>query len=198
MRVISRIIEGRDCVIGECVRRVVHLSFAFIPFCYFSWIVSYSDHFRMYVHLALVILVLFCLALDGIRIRQQWVVLGSRCYESQRLSSMTFMIFGVIVVLCLSPNKYIATAIIVSVSVVDPVMGIMRRCSVSLGVVFGVGVCLVFLIWTTLAADAHMAVGWIFFISVITVWVEYFQWRLLDDNLLMQMVPLGVALCLVH
>ncbi|MBV52616.1 MAG: hypothetical protein CL816_00960 [Coxiellaceae bacterium] len=190
--------EKMGSFLGEVLRRAVHTSFAWIPLGYFSLMAVSSDDFKLCIHLSLLFLFVSCLILDCLRIKHQWIIFGARHYESQRLSSMTFMLFGVLVVLFLSPNHCIATAIIVSASIVDPIMGVMRRCSLSPVMVFISGVSLVFATWMVLGSHAYFSLSWVFVISVITVWVEYYQWRLIDDNLLLQIVPLSLVLYLAH
>ncbi len=194
-KALSNVLSG---IQGEYLRRLAHVSFAAIPFFYFYALAPQVQGQTVVLHQCLLCCLAIVMMLDGSRIVFGWSIVGQRSYERDRLSSLTSLAVGVVVVLWWAPTPVIAIAIIVSAAVADPFMGVMRRCNCSALTVAGVGVVLVMVIWCGLGVWQVLPVYSMLLLAIMTVLIERYNGFWLDDNLLMQAIPLSVVLLIMH
>lgn len=182
---------------GEYLRRFCHIACSCIPFFYFLILSPQLKHSEIVLHQLLLSALALILMLDGARLAFGLTVIGQRDYEHHRYASLTGLFVGMVLVLWWAPHHQLAKAIILSATLVDPVMGIMRHCCCSVVTRFVVGVTLVILIWVGVGVLEIIPITYIFMIAVLTVFIEKYQLTCLDDNLLMQVIPLSVVLMIV-
>lgn len=168
--------------------------------------------FRRSIHLASILvlwlyyrfgtteLVLGCLAavliLELIRLNRGWSVFGQRSYEKGRLSAFAWSAIGMALVLLLLPDKRYAVPIICAYAIGDPLLGELRCVNLNKILVAIAGIITIGVIWYA----AHIYFGtplWLMWIMApLTVAVEWPRISWVDDNFLMQAVPLLLILIL--
>lgn len=181
----------------EYLRRFCHIACSCIPFFYFLVLSPQLNHSETVLHQLLLSVLAMILMLDGARVAFGVTVIGQRDYEHHRYASLTGLLVGIVLVLWWAPYHQLAIAIILTATLVDPVMGIMRRCDCSLLIRCVVGVSLVILLWVGVGVLEVMSMTYIFMLAMLTVFIENYQLTWLDDNLLVQVIPLGVVLMII-
>ncbi|HAG61338.1 MAG TPA: hypothetical protein DCL40_00365 [Coxiellaceae bacterium] len=182
---------------GEYLRRFCHIACSCIPVFYFLILSPQLNHSEAVLHQLLLSALAVILMLDGARVAFGVTVIGQRDYEQYRYASLTGLLVGMILVLWWAPYHQLAIAIILTATLVDPVMGIMRRCDCSVVTRFVVGVGLVILLWVGVGVLEVISMTYIFMLAVLAVFIENYQLTWLDDNLLVQVIPLGVVLMII-
>ena len=172
------------------VRSIVHLLSALVPFLYYDLLVPLGDLYAVSPLLFVLAALISILIFDFLRIYFRWSMYGQRPYERARLSSLSFLCIGISVVLCFAANRAVATAIIVSAAVADPLMGYLKalRCRRFAVCLAGCGV--VALCWWLVGAVSVILAWQLVAISCVTALAEYPNWFWCDDDLLMQLLPL--------
>ena len=172
------------------VRRVVHLLSALVPFLYYDLLVPLGDLYAVSPLLFVLAALISILIFDFLIIYFRWSVYGQRPYERARLSSLSFLCIGISVVLCFAANRAVATAIIVSAAVADPLMGWLKGLRYGRFVVCVAGCGVVALCWWLVGAVSVILAWQLVAISCVTVLAESPSWFWCDDDLLMQLLPL--------
>ena len=181
----------------EYLRRFCHIACSSIPFFYFLILAPQLNHSEIVLHQFLLSTLAVILMLDGARLAFGMTVIGQRDYERHRYASLTGLLVGMVLVMWWAPYQQLAIAIILTATLVDPVMGIMRRYYCSVVIRSVVGVSLVILLWVGVGILEVMPMTDIFMLAALTVFIENYQLTGLDDNLLMQVIPLSVVLMIV-
>lgn len=181
----------------EYLRRFCHIACSCIPFFYFLVLSPQLNHSETVLHQLLLSVLAMILMLDGTRLAFGVTVIGQRDYEYHRYASLTGLLVGMVLVLWWAPYHQLAIAIILTATLVDPVMGIMRRCNCSLLIRCVVGVSLVILLWVGVGVLEVMSMICVVMLAVLTVFIENYQLTWLDDNFLMQVIPLSVVLMII-
>ena len=190
---------------GHIFRRTTHLLMVLIPVIYYWWGESIADILSGYIGQDLSrerfvsIIMLLAILGESWRIRSGYTIFGQREYEARQISALAWG--GVSIALCLlaAPRgglegAYIGLPIIVTLSLVDPVLGEGRRYIESTEVVTVLGVLVAALIWGLsafyLGTPAWLAV----LMPPLAVAAEWPRLKLVDDNAMMVLVPLAAAL----
>lgn len=172
------------------VRRAVHLLSALVPFLYYDLLVPLGDLYSVSPLLFVFAALISVLIIDFFRIYFRWSVYGQRPYERARLSSLSFLCIGICVVLCFAANRAVATAIIISAAVADPLMGWLKGLRYGRFVVCLAGCGVVALCWWLVGAVSFILAWQLVAITCVTVLAECPNWFWCDDDLLMQLLPL--------
>ena len=165
-------------------RRVVHLLGLLILWLYYQ--------FGPFLTL-----VWFCLGLvlllESLRLMGGWTVFGQRTYEQKRVSAFAWSVIGMSMVFIFAPGKQFAIPIIVSYAIVDPCLGELRRYNLARPVVAAIGIGLVIAIW--FIASINWPTPWWLWLLMgpLTVVAEWPCLKWIDDNALMQLLPLIVV-----
>jgi len=182
---------------GEYLRRFCHIACSCIPVFYFLILSPQLNHSEIVLHQLLLSALAMILMLDGARVAFGVTVIGQRDYEYHRYASLTGLLVGMVLVLWWAPYHQLAIAIILTATLVDPVMGVMRRCDCSLLIRCVVGVSLVILLWVGVGVLEVMSMICVVMLAVLTVFIENYQLTWLDDNFLIQVIPLSVVLVII-
>jgi hypothetical protein len=173
-------------LVAHLFRRLVHLASIFV-----LW---------LYYHFGTPELVLGCLAvvliLELIRLNRGWSIFGQRPYEKGRLSAFAWSAMGIALVLLLLPEKRYAVPIICAYAIGDPLLGELRCAQLNKILVIIAGILVIAAIWY----GAHLYFGtplWLLWVMApLTVAAEWPRLSWVDDNFLMQAVPLLFILIL--
>ncbi len=170
---------------GYWLRRVVHLGLAIIPLLYY--------HFGQPRRLV-VWLVVASVVIELLRLSLKITVWGHRDYERKQISSFAWGLFALGLVLIFSPSAAVAIPIIWSCAFVDPLLGELRCFHCSSLLVSVVGLMVLLLIWWGAAFWLGTAWWYALIMAPIILLVERPNFKWVDDNALMQLVPLVIVL----
>ena len=182
---------------GEYLRRFCHIACSCIPVFYFLILSPQLNYSKIVLHQLLLSALAVILMLDGARLAFGVTVIGQRDYEQYRYASLTGLLVGMVLVFWWAPYHQLAIAVILTATLVDPVMGVMRRCNCSFLIRCVVGVGLVILLWVGVGVLEVMPMICVVMLAALPVFIENYQLTWLDDNFLMQVIPLSVALMII-
>ena len=186
---------------GHYARRVIHVGMVAVPWVWYAQgdvleRVSGMPRERLALWVLGAIVVL-----EALRIARGVTVFGMRAYEARQVSAVAWGGLSLGLVLLFAPPLGVAGAalgapIIVSLALVDPLMGELRRAGKSSVWVAGVGLLGTAAVWL---AAAHWLGGpaWLAaLMAPLSVAAEWPRLRWIDDNATMTLVPLGACLAL--
>ncbi len=141
--------------------------------------------------------VLACVgSLEWLRLYFGLQLFGQRPYETTQISALMWGTFGVCLVLWLAPAVF-AVPLIAACALGDPLLGELRRhTSLSALKIAGLGVIAIAVIWAICANQLGISY-WFIGLAPITVLAEWPNFRSIDDNALMLLVPLLLLKCVM-
>ena len=172
---------------GHIMRRLLHVSIILIPIIYYCFINS-----KIVVCALLVVLVIF----EAWRIYNKKVLFGQRKHEFNHISSFAWGLFAAGLVLLFAPKAF-AYPILISCAIVDPLLGEIRQFEISKYIIAFIGVAVTILIWYALQHCLPTAWYWPLIMGPIIVASEWPNLRYIDDNAMMQLVPLILVIMFV-
>jgi hypothetical protein len=184
--------------VGHKFRRGIHLLTAVVPFLYFHFATSVAAMVRLTGPQLVLAIVFVIVCFEVMRISRGWDIFGQRHYERHRLSAFAWSTIAVGSVLLLAPNPVVASAIIIGCALVDPFLGELRRMAQPFWLVFILGSVMVLLIWYLVGGLSVVSGWWLMLIALMTVLAEKPCWKWIDDNALMQWVPLAIVYLASH
>ncbi|ATN85343.1 hypothetical protein [Coxiella burnetii] len=181
---------------GHILRRFIHLSMLIIPFLYYSYAKSRFNLFGLSYKSLLLVIIGLMLLFEIVRLKRGWLLWGQREREGKNFSSLAWTIVSLCLVLLLAPGKQYAIPIIWSCAIVDPLLGELRRTQLSRTWIVFIGIVVVMIIWGL--ASWWFKLDWLLVLLMgpLVVILEWPNFRWLDDNALVQLVPLLVILIL--
>lgn len=181
---------------GHLLRRVVHLAIAVTPLLYYAYGATVAGWIHVTPKQVLLIIIAIDILFEMLRLKLGWTVFGQRKHEAKRISAFAWGTVSVCLVLLLSPDKRFAIPIVWSCAIVDPILGELRRTTWRPLWIACVGIVTVMLIWWF--ATWWWQTPWILALLMgpLIVWLEWPNFRWIDDNALMQLVPLLVIMVL--
>lgn len=179
---------------AHLLRRMVHIGSLLVLWLYYQYGKTVASFFGLPLSL-LIWLVLGCvLILEVLRLRERWTIFGQRQYERTRISAFTWGAVGMALVLLFAPGKQFAIPIITGYALGDPLLGELRRTTMPRMAVVLLGLIALGGVWGL----AHIWLGtplWlIFLMPPITLAAEWPCFTWIDDNALMQLIPLAIIL----
>lgn len=181
---------------GHWLRRFIHVLMIAIPFVYYTYGFAISRSLHMTRPMMVIIILLIICALEFFRVCFHITIFGQRKHEAKHISSFAWGAFALGLVLLFAPGAEYGAPIIASCAIVDPVLGELRRFSVRPLWVALLGLVLIAVIWL-LASFYFGTPVWLFVLMApVTLVAEWPSIRWIDDNALMQLVPLVVVLVL--
>lgn len=181
---------------GHWIRRLIHVFMLIIPFIYYYLGTTIASTLQLSPHVLVIIIVVLIFLLEVIRLFSNWTVFGQRAYEAKQISSFTWGALAIGLVLLFAPGKEYGIPIIVSWALGDPLLGELRRLKfpirwvVIMGSVFIAGLWWISAWW--FATPWWMAL----LMSPVTVAAEWPNLSWIDDNAMMQLIPLLVIFLL--
>ncbi len=187
---------------GHIFRRMIHIAMMIIPFLYYWNGTNISNFFFELEPKQFVSVVAFIFLLtEIIRLRMGFVVFGQRDYESNQISAFFWGGSSVCLVLLLSPeygiqNSAFGFPLILGLTLIDPLMGELRRADWSTRNVVIIAYIGTILIWISCHYFLDTPLFIAPFIAAIVVASEWPRLTWIDDNATMLLIPLSFVLFL--
>ena len=190
---------------GHAFRRVTHVSMASIPYLYYVHGESISSYLSLQPREFVSAICILILVIEAVRLRTGIVVVGQREYESRQISALAWGALAVALALLIAPEGdkegmqagIYGTPIILGMTLVDPVMGEIKRAKQDLRAAVIVGMVISYSVWL----GCHFWIGTDIIAAILlaplTVLGEIPSTKLIDDNATMVLLPLsGLVLLL--
>jgi len=183
---------------GHAFRRLTHVSMASIPYLYYVHGSTISSFFSMQAREFVSTICLLILVIEAFRLKTGIVIVGQREYESSQISALAWGALAVALAILIAPEgengsmgagKY-GAPIILGMTLVDPVMGEVKRTKKDLSAAIIAGLFVSYAVWI----GCHFWIGTDFIAALLlaplTVLGELPPTRSIDDNATMVLFPL--------
>ena len=189
---------------GHAFRRFTHVSMTAIPFVFYLYGQDFADIVSLddkQLVSAICMLILFA---ELIRIRLGIVIFGQREYEANQISALAWGGLAVSLALLLAPGEgegleagVYGIPLIVGLTLVDPIMGEIKRIKQDLKLAIYVGLAVSYAVWVGchfwLGTDIVAAI----LLAPLTVLGELPKTKDIDDNATMILFPLAGLMLLL-
>ena len=190
---------------GHAFRRLTHVSMASIPYLYYVHGDRISSYFSLQAREFVSAICILILVTELVRLRTGIVIVGQREYESSQISALAWGALAVALAILVAPEgengtmeagKY-GAPIILGMTLVDPVMGEIKRTQKNLRAAIFTGLIVSYTVWI----GCHFWIGTeliaALLLAPLTVLGEILPTREIDDNATMVLFPLaGLVLLL--
>ena len=190
---------------GHAFRRLTHVSMASIPYLYYVHGEAISSYFSLQARELVSAICILILIIEAVRLRSGIVIVGQREYESNQISALAWGALAVALAILIAPEgengsmeagKY-GAPIILGMTLVDPVMGEVKRTQKNLRTAIIAGLAVSYSVWV----GCHFWIGTeliaALLLAPLTVLGELPPTRAIDDNATMVLLPLfGLVLLL--
>ena len=190
---------------GHAFRRLTHVSMASIPYLYYVHGEAISSYFSLQARELVSAICILILIIEAVRLRSGIVIVGQREYESNQISALAWGALAVALAILIAPEgengsmeagKY-GAPIILGMTLVDPVMGEVKRTQKNLRTAIIAGLAVSYAVWI----GCHFWIGTeliaALLLAPLTVLGELPPTRAIDDNATMVLFPLfGLVLLL--
>ena len=190
---------------GHAFRRLTHVSMASIPYLYYVHGEAISSYFSLQAREFVSAICILILIIEAVRLRSGIVIVGQREYESNQISALAWGALAVALAILIAPEgengsmeagKY-GAPIILGMTLVDPVMGEVKRKQKNLRTAIIAGLAVSYAVWV----GCHFWIGTeliaALLLAPLTVLGELPPTRAIDDNATMVLFPLfGLVLLL--
>ena len=190
---------------GHAFRRLTHVSMASIPYLYYVHGEAISSYFSLQAREFVSAICILILIIEAVRLRSGIVIVGQREYESNQISALAWGALAVALAILIAPEgengsmeagKY-GAPIILGMTLVDPVMGEVKRTQKNLRTAIIAGLAVSYAVWI----GCHFWIGTeliaALLLAPLTVLGELPPTREIDDNATMVLFPLfGLVLLL--
>ena len=189
---------------GHAFRRFTHVSMTVIPFIYYLYGQDVADIFSIEAKQLVSIVCILIILTEILRLRFGIVIFGQREYEAEQISALAWGGLAVSLALLLAPGEgdgleagVYGIPLIVGLTLVDPVMGEIKRTKQDLRMAIYVGLVVSYFVWLGchfwLGTDIVAAI----LLAPLTVLGELPKTKDIDDNATMILFPLtGLMLLL--
>ena len=191
---------------GHAFRRLTHVSMASIPYLYYVHGERISSYFSLQAREFVSVICILILVIELVRLRTGIVIVGQREYESSQISALAWGALAVALAILIAPEGDIGTMeagkygapIILGMTLVDPVMGEIKRTKKNLRTAIFTGLIVSYIVWI----GCHFWIGTeliaALLLAPLTVLGEILPTREIDDNATMVLFPLaGLVLLLL-
>ncbi|MBR84725.1 MAG: hypothetical protein CMA85_02120 [Euryarchaeota archaeon] len=189
---------------GHAFRRFTHVSMTAIPFIYYLYGQDVADIISLDSKQLVSVICLLIVIAEVIRLRLGIVIFGQREYEADQISALAWGGLAVSLALLLAPGEgegleagIYGIPLIVGLTMVDPVMGEIKRTKQDLRLAIYVGLAVSYAVWL----GCHFWLGTEIIAAILlaplTVLGELPKTKDIDDNATMILFPLtGLMLLL--
>ncbi|MBJ23536.1 MAG: hypothetical protein CMB64_02585 [Euryarchaeota archaeon] len=193
---------------GHLLRRAFHISMIIFPFLYYwyghqiaestSNVINFLDTRENFVFMILIMIIL----LESIRLLLGIAIFGQREYEKKQVSALAWGAFSLCLCLLLAPlggynGSYIGMPIILTLALIDPLLGETRRHLDSNNLIILIALFACVIIWLS----CSFFLGTPYFLSILMpplcVAAEWPSLKYIDDNATMVFAPLFVSLLII-
>lgn len=186
---------------GHLARRVFHVGMVAIPWAWYWHADGVEEALGQPREVLLGALMALGVGFELVRRHKGWTIFGQRAYEAHQFSAMAWGLVSVGLTLQFAPavgelGAAIGVPIIWSLSLVDPLMGELRRAGRADSVVATLGMIVTAAVWL-ISGQLLGAPLWLAAVMApLTVAAEWPRLRWIDDNATMTLAPLAAALAL--
>lgn len=189
---------------GHAFRRFTHVSMTVIPFIYYLYGQDVADIISIEAKQLVSIVCFLIILTEILRLRFGIVIFGQREYEAEQISALAWGGLAVSLALLLAPGEgdgleagVYGIPLIVGLTLVDPVMGEIKRTKQDLRMAIYAGLVVSYFVWLGchfwLGTDIVAAI----LLAPLTVLGELPKTKDIDDNATMILFPLtGLMLLL--
>ena len=189
--------KTRGRALGHWLRRSLHIGTFIIPLIYYPYAQSIAAVFHLTPRSLLWCLIILLVVLEALRLIKGWVAFGQRSYEAKQISSFSWAAVSICLVLLFAPGKMYGIPIIWSCAFTDPLLGELRRLRVSKIIITVIGVIFTAGIWCLCTWWFGTPGWWAIIMGPFIVAAEWPNIRWIDDNAMMQLLPL-LLVCLFY
>ena len=189
---------------GHAFRRFTHVSMTAIPFVYYLYGQDVADIVSLEAQQLVSVVCILILFAEAIRIRLGIVIFGQREYEAAQISALAWGGLSVSLALLLATGEgegveagIYGIPLIVGLTLVDPLMGEIKRIKKDLKLAIYFGLLMSYAVWLTcyfwLGTDIRAAI----LLAPLTVLGELPKTKDIDDNATMILFPLAGLMLLL-
>jgi len=128
--------------------------------------------------------------LEAWRLCTGWIAFGQRSREARQISSFSWGLMSIFLVLLFAPGKAFAIPIIISCALGDPLLGELRRLRIAKLWVALIGLVFIAGLWAVSTYYLGTPLWWAFVMGPFIVLCEWPNLSWIDDNAMMQLLPL--------
>lgn len=181
---------------GHMLRRIIHVAIVALPVLYYLYAQPVASFFHLTPELLLLVIFALNIVFEAVRLIFGWTLIGHRRHERKNISSFAWGIFSICLVLALAPDQSFGIPIIWSCAIGDPILGELRKTKLSRTWVAFIGMVVIVAIW--LICTWWLDTPWLLALLMgpLIVGLEWPSIKWIDDNALMQVIPLLIILLL--
>ena len=183
---------------GHAFRRATHVTMAIIPYLYYVHGNDISSYFQLAPNQFVSLVCISILIIEALRLRFGIVIIGQREYESYQISALAWGALAVSLALLISPQKgelmeagLYGAPIIFGMTIVDPVMGEIKRIKQDLRLAIGIGLLVSYVVWLSCYYWLGTDLIVVALLAPLTVAGELPKTKAIDDNATMILFPLA-------
>ena len=182
---------------AHLMRRSIHILSGLLPFVYYHFLALIPQHLVISGPQLISAIIMINILIEAIRLRFRVILPGHRDYERMQPSSLAWGLLSMCMVILVVPGgSAYAIPIILGYALVDPLLGECRFRKMSVTKVRIIGLIALSAIW--LLSSYFIGTLWWFFLFMapITLAAEHPNLKYVDDNAMMQLIPLAICLIL--
>ena len=183
---------------GHAFRRATHVTMAIIPYLYYVHGNDISSYFQLAPNQFVSLVCISILIIEALRLRFGIVIIGQREYESYQISALAWGALAVSLALLIAPQKgelmeagLYGAPIIFGMTIVDPVMGEIKRIKQDLRLAIGIGLLVSYVVWLSCYYWLGTDLIVVALLAPLTVAGELPKTKAIDDNATMILFPLA-------
>ena len=183
---------------GHAFRRATHVTMAIIPYLYYVHGNDISSYFQLAPNQFVSLVCISILIIEALRLRFGIVIIGQREYESYQIAALAWGALAVSLALLIAPQKgelmeagLYGAPIIFGMTIVDPVMGEIKRIKQVLRLAIGIGLLVSYVVWLSCYYWLGTDLIVVALLAPLTVAGELPKTKAIDDNATMILFPLA-------
>ena len=183
---------------GHAFRRATHVTMAIIPYLYYVHGNDISSYFQLAPNQFVSLVCISILIIEALRLRFGIVIIGQREYESYQISALAWGALAVSLALLIAPQKgelmeagLYGAPIIFGMTIVDPVMGEIKRIKQDPRLAIGIGLLVSYGVWLSCYYWLGTDLIVVALLAPLTVAGELPKTKAIDDNATMILFPLA-------
>ncbi len=193
---------------GHIFRRLFHIGMVILPLIYYWHGVKIAESISNILGLSISLenilaFILIIIAIgEIIRLSMGITIFGQRVYEAKQISALAWGGVSVCFCLLLAPQggykgAYIGLPIIVTISLIDPFLGEMRKYLTSTKLIVGMALIATGIIWAVSTIILETPFWFAFIMPPLAIASEWPSLKYIDDNATMILIPLFVSILLM-
>lgn len=181
-------------ITAHVLRRTVHLFSLVAPWIYYHYGQIIAAWFGLNLPQFVWICIAILLFLESLRLYFKITIFGQRDYERRHISAFIWAAVSMALVLLYAPGPEFGYPIVISFAIGDPLLGELRHTPLNTQWVILIGLLVIFVIWLICSFILATPLWLAFLMAPIIVAAEWPCLKWIDDNALMQLIPLAIIL----